>query len=61
MKQAHQAMFGRHLLHDFHGQLVVVRGNAQPKQILIVVHRLDHRAQEQQELGIFVGGLITPK
>ena len=52
--------------HGHHGgrglvgaQPVVVAGggHGQAQQILIVVHRLDHRAQEQQELGVLIGRL----
>ena len=38
--------------------VVIARGGyGDPQQILIFVHGLDDRAQEQQELGIFVGSL----
>ena len=30
-------------------------GHAQAEQILIIVHGLDDRTQEQQELGVFFG------
>ena len=33
------------------------RRDRSSQQPLIVVHRLDHRRQKQQELGVFVGGI----
>ena len=35
--------------------VVARRGHGDAQQVLIVVHSLDHRAQEQQELGVFKG------
>ena len=37
--------------------IVAGSGNRQPQQVLIIVHGLNGGAQEQQELGIFVGRL----
>ena len=37
--------------------IVASSGNRQPQQVLIIVHGLNGGAQEQQELGIFVGRL----
>ena len=34
--------------------IIAGRGHAQTQHILIIVHRLDHRAEEQQELRVFV-------
>ena len=51
--------------HGYHGgrrfvgpQTMVVAGrrHGKPQQILIIVHRLNDRAQKQQELGVFIGG-----
>ena len=36
--------------------VVARRGNGDAQQVLVFVYRLDDCAQEQQELGVFVGG-----
>ena len=33
--------------------IVAGGGHGNPQQILVFIHSLDHRAQEQQELGVF--------
>ena len=37
--------------------IVAGGGNGDPQQILVFIHSLDDGAEEQQELGVFIGGL----